>query len=77
MIEKWELQGNRPHCTQQATVYKGENDRVYVRGALSIEFDKLFLRATTIPRETDIQFPETELKALAERIWSWQEFPGA
>lgn len=77
MIQKWELQDNRPHCTQQATVYKGENNRVYVRGVLSIEFDKLFLRATTIPRETDIQFPETELKALAETIWLWQEFPGA
>lgn len=51
VIEKWELKGDQPHRTQQATVYRRKNNRGYVRGGLTIEFDKLCLRATRIPRE--------------------------
>lgn len=75
VIEKWELsQDDRPHRIQKVAVYKGGNNCVYVRGVLTVEFKKLFLRAITTPREADVQFSEDELKALAEPIWEWQGY---
>lgn len=57
-IEKWESAGDREHRTQQVTVYRSANNRVYITGdPLTIEFPKLFLRNTSCPKEADIQFP--------------------
>lgn len=74
LIEKWETQDGRPHRTQKVTVYKGGNNCVYVSGLLTIEFEKLFLRAIDTPKEADIHFSEDALKILAETIWVPQRF---
>lgn len=54
-IEKWESMGDREHRTQQVTVYRGANNRVYITGyPLTIEFLRLSLRDTSSPKEADI-----------------------
>lgn len=73
VIEKWEYQDGWPHRTEKTTMHRGRDNRVHVNGTLTIEFEKLFLRATAAPREKDVQFSEGEMKALAEAIWEWQE----
>lgn len=75
VIEKWELNDNRPHRTRQVTVYMGENNQTIIHDApLVIEFDKLLLREIAIPKEKDIELDENALKDVAALIWLVQEF---
>ncbi|KAJ5096317.1 hypothetical protein NUU61_005673 [Penicillium alfredii] len=70
VFEKWENNNGRERRQQVVAVQKGENNHVYVQpqnGALTIDFDKLFLRQPSQPRETDIQFGEVELKKSLEK----------
>lgn len=70
-IEKWESAGDREHRTQQVTVYRGANNRIYTTGdPLTIEFPKLFLRNTSCPKEAYIQFPQDVLENLAIQFGS-------
>lgn len=69
VIEKWELVDDQEYRTKQVTVYQGANNRIYVTGApLIIEFPKLFLQHTKIPREEDIGFPNNVLENIAITI---------
>ncbi|RMJ23264.1 hypothetical protein PHISP_05872 [Aspergillus sp. HF37] len=73
-IEKWELENNRPHRTQCINVSKGTNDHITVRNdPLVIEFEKLFLREPSVPKEKDIIIDRNELEDLATSIWLVQD----
>lgn len=53
----------------------GTNKRIRVDGGpLVIEFEKLFLRPSEYPKETDITIDTTMLEKLANAIWKEQEF---
>lgn len=75
-IEKWELQDNRIHRSQKVSISKSQaDDTITVRGdPLVIEFEKLFLRDSQIPRETDILIDSDALEKLADSIWCAQDF---
>jgi hypothetical protein len=74
-LETWELVDDRLKRQQVVTISKGGNNCVYLRGqTLIISFEKLFLRPSSIPKETDICLDDAILKRLAGNIWEEQGF---
>lgn len=76
IIEKWELKANRIHCSQTVSISKSQADgTVNVwNDPLVIEFEKLFLRDSEIPKETDIYIDSGKLENLGDTIWCVQDF---
>lgn len=76
-VERWERNDNndRHYLGQSITIYKGANNHLRLsNGPLIIDFEKLFLRPPTIPRERNIEVDEEKLQHLAEEIWDEQGF---
>ncbi|KAL4912950.1 hypothetical protein BDW62DRAFT_215961 [Aspergillus aurantiobrunneus] len=75
VIKRWESTGTGHGCRQQQVVItKSRSNKVTITGApLVLEFERLFLRASTIPREQNIEIDNEKLEFLATRVWS---FPG-
>ncbi|KAJ5806804.1 hypothetical protein N7474_010396 [Penicillium riverlandense] len=78
-IEKWarndEQRIGRPHREQRITIRKDGKKRIEIRGGdLVIDFEKLFLRTPSIPREMDIRLGVEELQYIAFSIWQVQKF---
>lgn len=75
-IEKWELQNNRIHCSQTVGVSKSRADGTITvhNDPLVIEFEKLFLRDSEIPKETDVYIDSGKLENLADAVWCAQDF---
>lgn len=74
-LESWELVDGRAKRQQSVTVSKGGSDTIHVRGdPLVINFDKLFLRSPSCPREVDICFDRSILEEFATDVWEEQEF---
>lgn len=73
-LEKWELRDDRPHRTGRVDISMGTNKTRVHGGPLVIEFEKLFLRPSENPKETDIMINTTMLEELADAIWKEQEF---
>jgi hypothetical protein len=75
IVEKWERENNHPHRKQCVTISMRANKEITVHGdPLIIEFQKLFLRPTEPPRETDLHIDAEMLKRLAVKVWYLQEF---
>lgn len=78
IINKWELENNRPGVTQTVTLSKdklGGDQEIKASGTpILIEFNKLFLRGSVSPNEQDIQIEEDTLRRLARIVWKTQEF---
>ncbi|KAL5049368.1 hypothetical protein BDW71DRAFT_217503 [Aspergillus fruticulosus] len=76
VIERWESTGNGHGCRQQQVVItRTRSNKVTITGApLVLEFERLFLRASTIPREQNIEIDNEKLEFLATRVWSKQRF---
>lgn len=73
VIEKWVLKNERVHREGQVTISQNNNGHIHVANApLTIKFESLFLRNADVPRERDIEFPETTLVKLADAIWTAQ-----
>lgn len=72
IFEKWTINNGRRERQQQVIVSMGTSQKITVKNApLVIEFEKLFLRAPTVPRETDLQIDTESLKEYA--MWIWME----
>ncbi|KAL2827514.1 hypothetical protein BDW59DRAFT_143902 [Aspergillus cavernicola] len=72
-IEKWENNVNGFHHLQQRIVISKRANNISITGApLIINFENLFLRPPSIPREQDIEIDDEKLKFLAEDIWNEQ-----
>ncbi|KAJ5668407.1 uncharacterized protein N7477_006977 [Penicillium maclennaniae] len=75
VLESWGLVNDRPKRQQVVTISKGKNNNVYIRGQpLTIRFDQLFLRPSSISKEGNINFGQTPLMELAENVWEEQGF---
>ncbi|KAL4811070.1 hypothetical protein BDV18DRAFT_128552 [Aspergillus unguis] len=76
VIERWESTGNCHGCRQQQVVITRTcSNKVTITGApLVLEFERLFLRASTNPREQNIEIDNEKLEFLATRVWSKQRF---
>ncbi|KAJ5081505.1 hypothetical protein NUU61_009769 [Penicillium alfredii] len=75
VLEIWVLENSRMQRQQVVTVYKGNNNHVYLQGQpLVIDFEKLFLRPANTPRETDITLDDPALKKIATSVWKKQNF---
>lgn len=74
-FETWILNYNgRIYRDQVVTVYK-EGDDIHVRGRpLVVEFEKLFLRPSESPEETNISFDGEMLEYIATCVWEAQRF---
>ncbi|KAI9375469.1 hypothetical protein BJX61DRAFT_539757 [Aspergillus egyptiacus] len=75
-IERWESTvGGHGHRQQQVVITKIRSNKINITGApLLLEFERVFLRAPTIPREQAIVIDNEKLEFLATRIWSDQQF---
>lgn len=75
-IERWESTGNGHGCRQQQVVItRTRSNKITITGApLVLEFERLFLRAPTIPREQNIEIDDEKLEFLATRVWDKQWF---
>ena len=63
------------HIQQSILVNKGLNNIIKIDGgSLMIEFEKLFLRSPSTPRERNVELGNKELQHLATSIWSAQGF---
>lgn len=72
-IEKWKLKNDRIHRSHRITISKRGNGQISVQdGPLIIEFHKLFCRAPSTPRETDVILGQASLESIASTIWSAQ-----
>ncbi|KAL4911801.1 hypothetical protein BDW62DRAFT_196196 [Aspergillus aurantiobrunneus] len=76
VIERWESTGNgHGRRQQQVVITRIRSNKVTITGApLVLEFERLFLRASTIPREQNIKIDHEKLEFLATRVWSKQRF---
>ncbi|KAL2849943.1 hypothetical protein BJY01DRAFT_245739 [Aspergillus pseudoustus] len=76
IIEKWgvDYQGNKSR--EQTVQIRKVGSRSRVSGGhLVLEFERLFLRAPTTPREQrNVQITEEDLEGLAAHVWYEQEF---
>lgn len=78
-LEKWEQNDDhgdgRPHRKQSITIRKGAENLTEIRGGpLVIDFEQLFLRPPSTPRESEIRLGDKELRELAISIWREQNF---
>lgn len=76
IIERWESTGNgRGCCQQQVVIARTRGNRVTITGApLVLEFERLFLRTPTNPREQNIEVDNEKLEFLATSVWDKQQF---
>lgn len=75
VLESWELDNGRVHHNQVVTIRKGDNNHLRLQGQpLVIGFEKLFLRAPSTPRETDISLDDPILREIAMEVWEEQGF---
>jgi hypothetical protein len=74
-IEKWERVDDRIHRTQKIDIHhqSQRNTTVVTGGPLTLDFAKVFLRATSTPKERDTVLDDEQLQFLAEEIWETQE----
>ncbi|RDW70920.1 uncharacterized protein DSM5745_08431 [Aspergillus mulundensis] len=75
-IERWEITvNNHGNQRQQVVIRRTANNRIIVRGApLVVQFQRLFLRPPSVPRERDVEIDVDNLEYLATRIWAKQQF---
>lgn len=82
-IEKWvdsnynsnNNNNNRHHLDQSVTISKADSNRIILSSApLTIDFEDLFLRPASIPRERNIEVDAEKLQYLATEIWDEQGF---
>lgn len=79
-IEKWvnsssSNNNNRHRLDQSVTISKTDSNRIILSNApLTIDFEDLFLRPATIPREKNIELDAEKLEYLATEIWDDQGF---
>ncbi|KAJ5212944.1 hypothetical protein N7449_000113 [Penicillium cf. viridicatum] len=73
-IENWGTQGKKPvnHLHQTVQISRKGSKITTTGSPLVIEFEKLFLRHPTEPRERNIQIDDGDLQFLAESVWDWQ-----
>ncbi|KAL2813463.1 hypothetical protein BDW59DRAFT_167514 [Aspergillus cavernicola] len=76
IIERWESDGNsQGHREQQIVISKRRNGKITIAGApLVLDFERLFLRAPTTPRERNIEIGNEKLEFVATRVWVRQQF---
>lgn len=76
IVERWESNDNgRSNCQQQVIISRRGNQNIITTGApLVLYFERLFLRAPTVPRGRDIEIDTEKLEYLAESVWSEQGF---
>ena len=66
---------NRHRLDQSVTISKADSNRIILSNApLTIDWEDLFLRPATIPRERDIELDAEKLQYLATKIWDDQGF---
>lgn len=73
-FETWDYDGRQPRRVQSVRVRKVRKEVSVDGDPLIISFDRLFLRAPTIPREQDIRFDALGLEEIARNIWVDQGF---
>ena len=76
-IEKWVngSNNNRHRLDQTVTISKENRNRIIISDApVTIDFEELFLRPATIPREKSIELDDEKLEYLATEIWDDQGF---
>lgn len=78
-IEKWvgsnNNNNNRHHLDQSITISNADSNRIILSNApLTIDFEDLFLRPASIPRERNIEVDAEKLQYLATEIWDEQGF---
>ncbi|KAL4787636.1 hypothetical protein BJX76DRAFT_369359 [Aspergillus varians] len=75
-IERWESTVNgHGRRQQQVVISRTRSSKITITGApLLLEFERLFLRAPTIPKERNIEIDNERLEFLATRVWSKQRF---
>lgn len=78
-IEKWvnssSNDNNRHRLDQSVTISKTDSNRIILLNTpLTIDFEDLFLRPATIPREKNIELDAEKLEYLATEIWDDQGF---
>lgn len=79
-IEKWvssssSSNNNRHRLDQSVTISKADSNHIILSNApLTIDFEDLFLRPASIPRERDIELDAEKLQYLATEIWDDQGF---
>lgn len=73
-IKRWETQDNTPtgHLYQTIEISRNGSQITTKGSPLVIEFEKLFLRSPTEPRERNIHIDDEDLQFLAESVWHWQ-----
>lgn len=80
-IEKWVSSSSsnnnrqRHRLDQSVTISKADSNRIILSNApLTVEFEDLFLRPASIPRERNIELDAEKLQYLATEIWDEQGF---
>lgn len=74
-MKNGKLKDDRIHRTQTVIISKSQNGNITVdNDPLVIEFEKLFLRKSETPKETNIHVDGDKLHKLADAIWCAQDF---
>lgn len=80
-IEKWVSSSSsnnnrqRHRLDQSVTISKADSNRIILSNApLTVDFEDLFLRPASIPRERNIELDAEKLQYLATEIWDEQGF---
>ncbi|KAL4808091.1 hypothetical protein BDV18DRAFT_96084 [Aspergillus unguis] len=75
VIERWENRDGDGRCQQRVVIKRTCSGQMSITGGpLVLEFERIFLRAPTIPRERNIEIDDEKLEFVARRVWSMQGF---